>query len=232
MWFYLASMALFGSIGAVVRLLALPSSEIALFRGLYGSICLVPFLLGSGRTRLAPKLKRNWLVLLLFGLVLVSSGQQGGSGTSHPLAGAAFGFAAALCYASLIVLNKFVVGMDGLETTLPQLSLATLILAIYVMASGTYRPFPPLGWQAGLLLLLGVVHTGAGFLMFFLGIKGLKAQTIALLSYMDPMVSVAISLLVFGEVLAPQQTLGACCIGGSILFATLTPAGPGRQFTE
>ena len=72
----------------------------------------------------------------------------------------------------------------------------------------------------------GGLFPGAGFLMFFLGIKGLKAQRIALLSYLDPMVSVAISLLVFGETLSRVQTLGAFCIGGSILFATLVPTRP------
>ncbi|MGA2080475.1 MAG: hypothetical protein ABSH53_07690 [Holophaga sp.] len=53
--------------------------------------------------------------------------------------------------------------------------------------------------------------------------KTIQAQTIALLRYLDPMVSVAISLLVFSETLAPLQTLGACCICGSILYATLVP---------
>ena len=181
-----------------------------------------PFLLGE-----KPNAKNLLAIAVTFlGLVLVGSGQHGGIGVSHPLAGAMFGFGAALCYASLIVMNKFVAGMDGLETTLPQLALATVILAIYVAASETYRPFPPLGGQAALLLVFGAVHTGAGFLMFFLGIKGLKAQRIALLSYLDPMVSVAISLLVFGETLSRVQTLGAFCIGGSILFATLVPARP------
>lgn len=281
--FYLASMVLFGSTGAVVRVLALPAGEIALLRGLCGSICLVPFFLRNDRARFIQKIRRNGLVLslsglalagnwvLLFeafrrtsiaiaalcyytapvlvaaaspfllgekpvaknfvaivitflGLVLVSGGQAGGSGAPHAMAGAVFGFAAAACYASLILLNKFIVDMDGMETTLPQLFLATLILAIYVMVAGAYQPFPPLGWQSGLLVVLGVVHTAAGFFMFFLGMKGLKAQTIALLSYVDPMVSVAISLLVFGETLAPLQILGAFCIGGAILFATLMPA--------
>ena len=285
---YGASMVLFGSIGAVVRLLGLPASEIAMYRGLFGSLCLVPFFLRTDRAGFAGKLQRNWLVLalsgvalagnwvLLFeafrhtsiaiaalcyytapvlvaaaapfllgekpsarnllaitvtflGLVLVSGGQHGAGGASRPLAGALFGLGAALCYASLIVMNKFVAGMDGLETTLPQLSLATVILAIYVAASGSYRPFPPLGWQAALLLVFGVVHTGLGFLMFFLGIKGLKAHRIALLSYLDPLVSVAISLLAFSETLTRVQTLGACCIAGSILFATLVPAQSDAQ---
>jgi drug/metabolite transporter (DMT)-like permease len=285
-FFYAASMVLFGSIGAVVRLLALPASEIAMFRGLFGSLCLVPFFLRGDRHGFARKLRRNGRVLLLsglalagnwvllfeafrrtsiaiaalcyytapvlvaaaspfllgekpsaknlaatsvtfLGLVLVSGGQPGGSGASRHLAGALFGFGAALCYASLIVMNKFVAEMDGLETTLPQLSLATGVLALYVAASGAYRPFPPLGRQAALLLIFGVVHTGLGFLLFFLGIKGLKAQRIALLSYLDPMVSIAISLLAFGEKLAPAQALGAFCIVGSLLFATLGGKEPG-----
>ncbi len=284
--FYIASMILFGSIGAIVRLLDLPASQIALFRGLFGSICLVPFLLRGDRGNLAGKVRKNGPVLLLsglalagnwvllfeafrrtsiaiaalcyytapvlvaaaspfllgekpsarnvlaiavifLGLVLVSGGQLSGSGVPHHVSGILFGLGAAICYACLIMLNKFVVGMDGLETTLPQLVLATLILAIYVAAAGIYQPFPPLGWRAALLLVFGIIHTGLGFLMFFLGVKGLKAQRIALLSYLDPMVSIAISLLAFGETLAWSQTLGALCIGGSILFATLVPAKSG-----
>ena len=87
-------------------------------------------------------------------------GNTAESELSHPLAGAMFGFGAALCYASLIVMNKFVAGMDGLETTLPQLALATVILAVYVAAR---RPPPfAVGWQAALLLVFGAVHTAGG----------------------------------------------------------------------
>jgi len=65
-------------------------------------------------------------------------------------------------------------------------------------------------------LLLGVLHGGLGFYLFFTGMKGLKAQSIAMLSYIDPLTSLLISALVIRESMTLPQLIGAALLLGSI----------------
>jgi len=113
-----------------------------------------------------------------------------------------------------MLLNKFIKNLDGLETTIPQLFFATLILFLYVVFTNEMKPVFQSGLSFFLLIILGVVHTGLGFLLFFIGMKGMKTQEIALLSYFDPLVSVLISILIFKESMSIIQITGAiliCC---------------------
>lgn len=277
---FIIAMMIFGTIGAVVRFIDLPSSEIALFRGLLGVVCLTPFLFMNKHTGLIADLKANGLILLTTGLVLagnwiflfeayrhttialaaisyytapvlvmalspfimkervsrlkvvaitvtligmvlvVGVGQDLGESANH-LLGLVFGFLAAICYASLMLLNKFLKNLSGLETTIPQLFLAALILLPYVLTVGEMQPLFQSDRTVPLLLALGLIHTGLGFLLFFIGIKGLKAQEIAILSYLDPLTSVLISLFIFSERMTALQIAGAILICGSTLAGTL-----------
>jgi len=66
------------------------------------------------------------------------------------------------------------------------------------------------------MLVLGILHGGGGFYLFFAGMKGLKGQSIAVLSYIDPLTSLLISALVVGEKMTLQQLIGAVLLLGSI----------------
>jgi drug/metabolite transporter (DMT)-like permease len=178
---------------------------------------LTPFVL---KERLSP-LKLACLALTVGGMVLVTGLGQSGGGLQANLAGLAFGCLAAACYASLTLLNKFLRRLGGLESTIPQLLLASVFLLPYVLLGGGMKPLAPAGPSLILLLLLGVVHTGLGFLCYFSSIKSLKTQEIAILCYLDPLSSVLISLVAFGEAMSPWQMAGAVLICGSTLAGTL-----------
>ncbi|MNI35449.1 EamA-like transporter family protein [compost metagenome] len=66
------------------------------------------------------------------------------------------------------------------------------------------------------MVLLGVLHGGVGFYLFFAGMKGLKAQSIAVLSYVDPLTSLLISALIIKEKMTFLQLIGAALLLGSI----------------
>lgn len=136
--------------------------------------------------------------------------------TGNHLLGIGYGLVAAGFYASLTLVNKFIRGLDGLENTLLQLGLAVAILYPFVLFTEGFNFSSITGDTVIWMLVLGILHGGVGFYLFFAGMRGLKGQSIAVLSYIDPLTSLLISVLVVGEKMTLQQLLGAVLLLGSI----------------
>lgn len=179
-------------------------------------IAMSPFLLKE-------KLSRKKVICLctaVLGLILImrSGGSGSGSGSEggNAVLGIGYGLIAAVFYAVLTLTHKFIRNMGGLEITFVQLVLSSVWLVPYLwMTEGT------LGWggitsrSMILLALLGILHAGVGFYLFFFGMKGLQGQSIAVLSYIDPLTSLLISAAVLGERMTVVQGLGALLLLGS-----------------
>ena len=136
--------------------------------------------------------------------------------TGNHLLGIGYGLVAAGFYASLTLVNKFIRGLDGLENTLLQLGLAVAILYPFVLFTEGFNFSSITGDTVIWMLVLGILHGGVGFYLFFAGMRGLKGQSIAVLSYIDPLTSLLISVLVVGEKMTLQQLIGAVLLLGSI----------------
>ena len=127
------------------------------------------------------------------GLVLVINvGSLSGGGNN--LLGVLFGLGAACFYATVILLNKFIKGVAGIQRTFLQFIAAIIVLTPYVLTTGgvTLGGLNTTGWVC--LLIVGVVHTGVTYCMYFSSLKELPGQTAAILSYIDPLVAVLISV--------------------------------------
>ena len=150
------------------------------------------------------------------GLALVIN-VRGDAGGSDPLKGVAFGLAAAALYASVILMNKGIRRVSGIDRTVLQFAAAATVLLPYVLATGGIRlaAMTPVGWLC--LLCVGVLHTGVAYVLYFSALRTLPGQEAAILSYIDPLVAVVISLAVLGEPVTGLQLLG----GGLILAFTL-----------
>ena len=155
-------------------------------------------------------------VMSTIGLALVIGITDLGSGGNDAI-GVLFGLGAAVFYAAVILLNKFIRGVAGIHRTFLQFLAAIVILAPYVALSGgvTLGSMDGSGWIC--LLIVGLVHTGITYCLYFSSLKELPGQTAAILSYIDPLVAVIIGVLVLGEPLSWQQLIG----GGLILGFTL-----------
>lgn len=150
------------------------------------------------------------------GLALVIGITNLGSG-GNDLLGIAFGLGAACFYAMVILLNKFIKGVAGIHRTFLQFLAAIAILLPYVLLNGGMNlgSLDGLGW--GCLLVVGLIHTGITYCLYFSSLKELPGQEAAILSYIDPLVAIAVGVLVLGEPLSWQQLIG----GGMILMFTL-----------
>lgn len=137
--------------------------------------------------------------------------------------GILFGISAAIFYAAVIILNKFIKNIDGIHRTFLQFLSAIIILVPYVLlTSGIHLGNLDIkGW--GNLLIVGLFHTGITYCMYFSSLKELAGQEASILSYIDPLVAVLISVLILGETMSIAQAIGGVLILGFTLWNELTP---------
>ncbi len=154
------------------------------------------------------------------GLFLVIGVGDLSSSSSH-LVGILFGLGAAVLYATVILINKKIDGVDGIPRTFLQFLAAILILVPYVLIEGGngLGTLDTTGWIC--LLIVGLVHTGLTYCMYFSSIRDLTGQSIAILSYLDPLVAIVISVLVLHEAITPMQNVRGVMILGFTLYNEL-----------
>ena len=155
------------------------------------------------------------------GLVLITG--VGDVGGGRDLIGVLFGLGAAVFYAGVVLLNKFIRQVDGIHRTFLQFLAAIVTLTPYVLAtSGVHLDtLDGVGWAN--LLVVGLLHTGVTYCMYFSSLRELPGQKAAILSYIDPLVAVALSVTVLGETMTASQLVGGGLILGFTLWNELSP---------
>ena len=158
-------------------------------------------------------------VMSTVGLVLIIGiGDVAGSGN---IIGILFGLGAAVFYATVILLNKFIKNVEGIHRTFLQFIAAIITLAPYVVCTSgiTLGSLSSTGWIN--LLIVGLVHTGITYCMYFSSLKELPGQKVAIFSYIDPLVAVLISVTILGETMTVSQVIGGMLILGFTLWNEL-----------
>ena len=155
-------------------------------------------------------------VMSTVGLVFITGIGTGGG--SNNLVGILFGLGAAVFYATVVLLNKFIKKVEGIHRTFFQFLAAIVVLLPYVLlTSGVdFSPMNVSGWAN--LLAVGIVHTGVTYCLYFSSLKELPGQKAAILSYIDPLVAVIISVTLLGEPMTPAQIVGGILILGFTLL--------------
>ena len=275
----LSAMLIFGTIALFVRNINLTSPEIAVFRGIIGSIFLFGGIIFSKEKTSFQTMKKNLPVLTVSGLLvgenwiflfeaykyttvsiatlsyycapifvtilapvvlkekitlkkflcvclamvgmlcIVGANKNNSIGEYNHFLGITYGLSAAIFYAGVILLNKFIKGLGGVETTVSQLVLASLLLFPYVAITTGFNFSKMTGISWVYLILLGIIHTGIAYVLYFSSLKNLKSNTIAILSYIDPITAVLISSLFLGEKMTIFQIIGGVLILGSTFIS-------------
>lgn len=166
--------------------------------------------------------KKQILCFLMstLGIVIVTGITDLGSGSNNTL-GILFGLGAAVLYAGCILLNKFIKGVGGIERTFLQFLAAVAVMVPYVALTGgvDLSGMDGLGWVS--LLVVGLVHTGVCYCLYFTAVEHIPGQELAILSYIDPLVAVVIGVVVLGEPLTLPQLIGGAMILGFTLWNEL-----------
>ena len=155
------------------------------------------------------------------GLVLITGlGEIGGG---KDFIGILFGLGAAAFYATVILLNKFIRNVEGIHRTLLQFIAAVVTLVPYVLLTGGVTLGGLNGFDWANLLIVGLIHTGVTYCMYFSSLKELPGQKAAILSYIDPLVAVLISVTILGESMTLWQVIGGMLILGFTLWNEISP---------
>ena len=135
------------------------------------------------------------------------------------------GIASAFCYALMVIASKGAPHIEGLENSALQVSAAfvtALILTLFTQdAPSFFSPSIAAGidWRA--VVMLGVVNTGIGCLLYFSAVAKLPVQTVAVVGYLEPLSAVVFSAVLLGEAITPVRLMGAALIIGGALFCEL-----------
>lgn len=217
---------------------------------------LYPAIVAVAATRLLRRLegRRAWIALgiSIFGIALTVGGIP--AGQLPPLWGLALAFANPIIYASWIILQARLAGerplADGATATeavaippaesenvsdapdpSPAAALMTtataLVYALLLLASGgslSPAAVPASVWPA--VLALGLVATAIAIQTFYAGVKRVGGARASLISTVEPVYTVVLAMILFGERLTPMQIVG----GALVLFAVIL-AETGRPDT-
>lgn len=133
--------------------------------------------------------------------------------------GIAFGLLAAFFYALVIILNRKMKKVSGLDRTLMELMVSLLILGVYMLLTGEFQRFQVPLYALPYAVILGVVHTGLAYYLYFSTVDKLDSQHVALFSYIDPLSAMLFSAAFLKETIYFNMAMGALLIlGSSVLF--------------
>ncbi len=161
------------------------------------------------------------ILVALVGMALVSGIIKTGISAVAEMKGILLGLSAAILYASVILANKKIKDIPAYDKTIVQLGMAALALLPYVCYKQevSIKGITPI--VIAMLLFVGIVHTGIAYKLYFGSMKDLKAQTIAIFSYIDPIVAIFLSAMMLKEEMGSLEIIGAVCILGATLISEL-----------
>ena len=280
----ITAMVTFGTIGVFVRYIPLPSSIIALVRGVLATIFLLTVMAAGKRRPDRTAIRRNlallvisggmigfnWILLFeaynytsvavatlcyylapvfviiaspfvlgekltmrktlcvisaLAGMVMVSGVIQnyvsGGNAEDLNLTGVLLGIGAGALYATIILMNKKLKNISSYDTTVMQLAAASIVLVPYCLLTVDIGSLEVTPGSAVLLVIVGIVHTGIAYVLYFGSIKELPAQTVANFSYIDPILAVLLSAFLLKESMDMLSISGAILILGSTFVSEM-----------
>ena len=176
-----------------------------------------PFLL---KEKLTTK-KVICVMVALIGMVFVSGVLDGGISDVSELKGVIFGLGAAALYASVVMMNQKIREVPTYDKTIMQLAVAAIVLVPYILFAEDLSSVVLTPLIIVMLLIVGVVHTGIAYALYFGSMNDLKAQTVALFSYIDPIVAIVLSALFLKEPMTIYSGIGAVLVLGATMISEL-----------
>ena len=156
-------------------------------------------------------------IMSTIGIILITGIGDTSSGSNH-LLGILCGLGAACLYATVILFNKFIKGVEGIHRTFLQFLAAIIVLIPYVALTSGFNIHTLQIKELGYLLIVGFIHTGITYCLYFSSLKEISGQKVAILSYIDPLVAVLISVTILTEPFKPIQAVGGLLIIGFTLW--------------
>lgn len=139
--------------------------------------------------------------------------------TADEVTGILLALGAAALYGINIITNKTMKNLPSFDMTIFCLMIAGLTLLPYTFVM---EDWGAMVWDMQSLLLLvtvGILHTGVAYALYYSALKVLKAQTVAMYGYIDPIFAIVLSALLLGEPLTVSTAVGGAMILGATYFS-------------
>lgn len=176
-----------------------------------------PFLL---KEKLTIK-KAVCVIVALVGMVFVSGVLDGGISDISELKGILFGLGAAALYASVVMMNQKLRQVPTYDKTIMQLGFAAVVLIPYILLTENLAAVELTPLIVIMLVVVGIVHTGIAYALYFGSMNDLKAQTVALFSYIDPIVAIILSAMFLKEPMTLYSGIGAVLVLGATMISEM-----------
>ena len=168
------------------------------------------------------KEKMTWkklicVAVVLLGMVFVSGVVGDGGGAT--VKGMLLGLLAAVSYAAVMIIVKFIDGIPPLLNTAIQLTATSLTVIPYALLTVDFSALEFSARNIILVVILGVFHTGLTSHFFFTSVQKLPGQTAAIYTYIDPILALLLSVVVVRQVITPWQILGSILVLGAAVVS-------------
>lgn len=160
-------------------------------------------------------------IFAIIGMVFIS-GVLNGSASSASFTGIFLGLTAAILYAAIILINKKLSNITPYESTIVQLTFAAIVMLPYALITTDFSAIDTGALSIGLLIIVGIIHTGIAYVLYFGSISHLKAQTAAMFSYIDPILAVLLSAILLNESMDIYSIIGALLILSSTFVSEIS----------
>lgn len=151
-------------------------------------------------------------LVALVGMVFVSGVAETGIGNIAEMKGIILGVLAAVFYSSVVLTNKSLGSVPAYDKTIVQLIVAAAVILPYCLATVKVGDISLDKKSVIMLLIVSIVHTGISYTAYFGSMKNLQSQTIAIMSYIDPIVAVILSAVILKEKMSALSIVGAVMI--------------------
>lgn len=162
------------------------------------------------------------MLLALGGIIVILAPQGLAVAGGKQLLGAILAFASAITYAVLLLRSKRILhGVSGSALMVVEYVVATVLLLPFVVWLYAHGQGPTNLSSYGALAALGVVHTAIAGLIFLSGLRAVRTDHAAILTYAEPASAVGFAAAFLGEPLTLATGIGgAMVVAGGALVAS------------
>lgn len=163
--------------------------------------------------------KKICTLIAFIGMILVSNILESGFSGNDNMIGILYALGAAILYGCVVLMNKKIVQIGPYEKTILQLGSSAIVLLPYALLSEPMQSMSLTPFIIMMILIVGILHTGIAYTLYFSTTDTLDAHTLAIYSYIDPIIAIFLSIALLKEPMHLLEVIGAILILGSTLLS-------------
>ena len=163
------------------------------------------------------------------GMVFVSGVAEHGLPQLAEMRGVLCALAAAVFYAAMMIMNKRIHGVSSYDRAIIQLGTAGIVLVPYCLLTAGISTEELQAKSLLLLLVVGIIHTGVIYLLYFGAMDHLSGQSISMLGYLDPIIAVLCSVLILRENFSIYSLIGSVLVLGAAVVSEIPWKRKGKE---